>query len=370
MTDEQNRDLPREAAAAPEPAAAAPQPPEPSSTAEGEAAAPRGTPWYLQPALYLALAALGLGGWQQWQSRAESDALQTALASRIGGVERLAADARRDTERLDNAVRDLSGRLGALDSRVAETRSQQLALEAVYQELSRGRDEAALAEVEQLVGIASHQLALAGNVKSALAALQAADQRLARLDRPALAPARRALAADIARLEALPYVDLPGITARLDALGARAGTLPLAAEARPAPGAPAPQPAPSGVAWRDFLAAAWRDLRALVRIQRVDAPEPPLLAPEQAYFLREQLRLRLLSARLALLARDAAAYRRDLKTAEDWLARHFDAASPAVQAALVETRELESATVSVALPAIDESLTAVRGVRLTREAGG
>lgn len=366
MTDEQNKDLPQQTAA---PAADAG--PSADSAAPAGAAAPRrATPWYLQPALYVALAALGLAGWQHWQSRLESDALQAALASRIGEVERLAADARRDAERLDNAVRDLSGRLGALDARVAETRSQQLALEAVYQELSRGRDEAALAEVEQLVGIASHQLALAGNVKAALAALQAADQRLARLDRPALAPARSALAADIARLEALPYVDLPGLTARLDALAGRAGALPLAAEARPAPGPPAPEAVPTGVAWRDFLAAAWRDLRALVRIQRIDTPEPPLLAPEQAYFLREQLRLRLLSARLALLARDADGYRRDLNTAEDWLARHFDGASPDVKAALAEARDLAGATVSVALPAIDESLTAVRRARLAREAGG
>lgn len=342
---------------------------EPAAAAEA-AAAPRGTPWYLQPALYLALAALGLAGWQAWQYRAAADALQLELASRLAEADRAAAAVRRDVERLENAVRDLTGKLGAVEAQVAETRGQQVALEQIYQDLSRGRDEAVLADVEQLVSIASQQLALAGNVKAALAALQGADQRLARLDRPQLAPARKAIAADIARLEALPFVDTTGLSARLDALAERVGGLPLKAEARPAAAAPLPAAAPSGSAWRDLLAAVWRDLRGLVRIQRIDATEPPLLAPEQSYFLREQLRLRLISARLALLNRDPGVYRRDLETAQRWLEQHFDLAGAEAQAAASELRELREATVSVQLPAIDDSLTAVRGIRLARPQGG
>ncbi|MFZ5558923.1 MAG: uroporphyrinogen-III C-methyltransferase [Pseudomonadota bacterium] len=345
---------------------------ESAGAAETEAAAapPRAAPWFAQPALYLALAALGLAGWQVWQGRAADEALQLELASRLAQFEKTAADTRRDTERLENAVRDLTGKLGAVESRVAETRSQQVALEAVYQELSRGRDEAALAEVEQLVAIASQQLALAGNVKAALAALQGADQRLARLDRPQLAPARKALAADIAKLEAVPYVDLSGISARVDALADRVGSLPLASEARPAAATPPPAAPLTGSAWRDFLAAAWRDLRGLVRIQKIESAEPPLLAPEQAYFLREQLRLRLLSARLALISRDPGVYRRDLASAEGWLKQYFNVSSPEVAAALAEVRELSEATVSVPLPDIEDSLTAVRGIRLVRPQGG
>ncbi|HSO07108.1 MAG TPA: uroporphyrinogen-III C-methyltransferase [Pelomicrobium sp.] len=344
---------------------------EPTGAAETEAAAPpsRGTPWYLQPALFLALAALGFAGWHYWQTRATSESLRLELASRLATFEKTVDETRRDIDRLDNSVRDITGKLGAVDSRVAEIRSQQVALEQIYQDLSKSRDEAVLADAEQLVSIASQQLALAGNVKAALAALQGADQRLAKLDRPQLAPARKAIAADIAKLEAVPHVDTTGLSARLDALAERVAGLPLAAEARPAASAPPPAQPPTGSAWRDLLAAAWRDLRALVRIRKIDAAEAPLLAPDQSYFLREQLRLRLLSARLALLNRDPGVYRRDLATAEDWLKRYFNVESPEVKAALEEVRELREATVSVQLPNIEDSLTAVRGIRLTRAQG-
>jgi uroporphyrin-3 C-methyltransferase len=385
MSDEQKRDPPAEDAAAEaasgEPPAAMVEPLERSSAegadSTGEAAnaaaasAPRrATPWYLQPALFLALAALALAGWQLWQSRVATQALQVDLASRLAQFEKSSADTRRDAERLENAVRDLTAKLGAVESRVAETRSQQVALEQIYQDLSKSRDEAVLTDAEQLVSIASQQLALAGNVKSALAALQGADQRLAKLDRPQLAPVRKALAGDIARLEAVPYVDLSGISARLDALAERVGGLPLATEERPPAAAPPPEAPVTGSAWRDFLAAAWRDLRSLVRIQKIESAEPPLLAPEQAYFLREQLRLRLLSARLALLNHDPGLYRRDLGIAQDWLKQYFNVESPAVEAALAEIKDLAGATVSVALPSLEDSLTAVRGIRLVRSQGG
>ena len=95
-----------------------------------------------------------------------------------------------------------------------------------------------MSEVEQILVLASQQLSLGGNVQAALAGVQVADGKLARLDRPQLAPLRRALARDMDRLKAVPYVDVAGISIKLDQLTATIDALPLAKDERlPPPGA-------------------------------------------------------------------------------------------------------------------------------------
>src|SRR6185436_6563233 len=174
-------------------------------------------------------------------------------------------------------------------------------------ELSRNRDEWQLAEIEQVLAIASQQLQLAGNVRAALLALQLAEARLARADRPQFVPIRRALARDIERLKTLPALDLPGMSMRIDTLVAQVDSLPLAFEERGERNAPAkPAAADERGFWSRFSAEVWNELRQLIVVRQVNTPEPPLLPPTQAYFVRENLRLRLLNARLSLLTRDEA----------------------------------------------------------------
>ena len=143
-------------------------------------------------------------------------------------------------------------------------------------------------------------------------ALQTADARLQRMDRPQLLALRRAINRDIDRLKALPFVDTLAISTRLDNMIAGVDTFPLAMEMRPQPDAEAPVAA-DGNAWTRFWREAWSDLKQLVRVQQMDKPEMPLLTPSQAFFLRENLKLRLIGARLSLLARDAASYKADLE---------------------------------------------------------
>jgi uroporphyrin-3 C-methyltransferase len=80
--------------------------------------------------------------------------------------------------------KELQLKVGVLESRQLEAQSQQLALEQLYQDLSKNRDEWALAEIEQVLSTASQQLQLAGNVQGALIALQNADRSLSRSDKP------------------------------------------------------------------------------------------------------------------------------------------------------------------------------------------
>src|SRR5687768_3578308 len=265
----------------------------------------------------IALAA-GLATLFWLDARSRIGATQEELARRLRDIETDAREARSVARQAQEALRDTQTKLGQVELRLAESQSQQLALEALYQDLSRNRDEWQLAEIEQVLAIAQQQLQLAGNVRAALLALELAEARLARADRPQFVPIRRALARDIERLKALPGLDLPGMSMRIDALVAQVDALPLAFDERVARGAGAAPPAPAAERgfWSRLGSEVWGELRQLVVVRKLKDPEPPLLPPSQAYFVRENLRLRLLNARLTLLTRDEAGYREDLRAAE------------------------------------------------------
>jgi len=342
----------------------------PGDTASGGGSG-RESAWRrIGPAAWIAAFAAALFAWQWYDTRGEVNALRQELARKLADADTQGKESRIVAEQAREAVADAQVKLGVLESRLAESQNQQIALEALYQELSRNRDEWAYAEVEQSLFIASQQLSLAGNVKGALIALQAADARLQRMNRPQLTALRKAINRDIERLKAAPHVDAVAISARLDNLAAQVDKLPLAMEVRPQAEAPAPAPgAEQASAWARFWRDAWAEFKQLVRVQSMDKPEVPLLAPEQAYFLRENLKLRLIGARLALLSRDTSSYKADLRAARDWLARYYDARNNSVAYAAGTLRNLHDAEVSVQTPDIAATLEAMRGLRLARERG-
>lgn len=315
----------------------------------------------------LVAAALGASAWVWIDTRERIGATQDELARRLRDIENDAREARSTARQTQEGTREFQGRMVAVEGQLAATLSQQVALEALYQELSRSRDERQLAEIEQVLAIAAQQLQLTGNVRAALLALQMAEQRLSGAERPQVLPVRRALTRDIERLSALPALDTEGISRQLGELLAAVDTLPLAFEGR-VEGLPkeVPRDEPQGAVAR-FGAGLWHELKQLVVVRRVDAPEPPLLAPTQAYFLRENLRLRLLNARLALLARNQPAYRGDLSAAQQWLQRYYDARAGGTQAALAQVKQLLAAPVGIEPPSIAESLEAVRSFNSRRD---
>src|ERR1700730_6789496 len=240
--------------------------------------------------------------------------LRTEVAMRLSALDAADQTTRASLKDAQEGLREAQAKLTLLESRLAESQNQQAALEALYRELAPSRDEWALTEIEQVLQLASQQLQLARNVPSALAALQLADSKLQRLDRPQFMPLRRALARDMDRLKAVPFVDVQGLGLKLDRAIGSVDSLPLALEER-LPATPAPAPPENEARWRRFLRAVWQDLRQLVRLEQLDRPEAPLLAPAQQYFLRENLKLRLLAARFDLLFRDQVNFRADLGAA-------------------------------------------------------
>ena len=320
-------------------------------------------------ALVAVVLAAALAGLSWLDARHRIGATQEELARRLHEIESDAREARLLSRQAQEALRDAQGRVAQLEARLAESQSQQLALEALYQDLSRNRDEWQLAEIEQVLAIASQQLQLARNVRAALLALQLAEARLSRTDRPQFAPIRRALARDIERLKAAPAVDFAAVAARIDNLIGGVDSLPLAFEERSERTPPPKEPA--GSPERGFLARlgaeVWNELSQLVVVRRMGATEPPLLPPTQAYFVRENLRLRLLNARASLLARDEAGYREDLRASTAWVQRYFDPRSKLTADATAQLKSLAGVSISFEMPTISESLDAVRGYKSRRE---
>ena len=294
--------------------------------------------------------------------------LNEDLARRLSAFDTRGNESRLLAGQAQESSRELQVKVGVLEQKLAESQNQQIALEALYQELARGRDEAALAEIEQLLVSASHELQLAGNVRAALIALQSADARMQRLNRPQLFALRKAVGKDIERLRAAPFVDVPGLTLKLDGLIDLADTLPLL------PGKPAviekktaDKKTPAANWWQRFASEAWDDFTNLVRVQNMGKAQLPLLAPEQAYFARENVKLRLLSARLSLLAHDEKSYKADLKATQNWLHQYYDDQDRAVKAALATLQQLSASQLRVDIPDITGSLNAVRSIKLAPE---
>jgi uroporphyrin-3 C-methyltransferase len=356
-----NQDTPALTQAPADPTSSVPSEGPPPAAAAG----PRGNRW-AGPLAVLAAAVAAVVGWQVFELRSNAAEMRQEFAQRLAAADASVTEGRALSRQQHESIAALQGKLGALQSQVEATEGQAAALESLYQEFSRTREDRLMAETEQAIGIAAQQLQLAGNLEAALIALQGAEARLAAQERGQLQSLRRALQRDIDSLKALPQVDVPGIALRLETLLAQADTLPLGFA-----GEPGAQPqaegdrAQSGEASSlDFIASlaheVWRELRALVRVERLDQTDPVLLGPAQSTFLRENLKIRLLTARLALLARDGRTYAADLAQARSWIERFFDLRDERVQQAQAELRALEALPVRVEVPELTESLAALR----------
>ncbi|MCY0387461.1 uroporphyrinogen-III C-methyltransferase [Robbsia sp. Bb-Pol-6] len=304
-----------------------------------------------------------------------------ALGERTTRSDAALADTRAKSEQALAASRQLDGQVAALSGRLGDAQTQQQALEQLYQDLARNRDDWVMTDAEQTLSTANQQLQLTGNVQLALFALQNADAQLASTDGPQVLVIRRAIAADTDKLKALPVIDVPGLALRLDQAIAQIDSLPLtgdvpaaAANAGAAAGDATPGASASGVRASPLTGLFWKQwwLRVshgfgasashLIQVRRIDpgSADAMLVAPAQAQYLRENVKLRLLSARLSLLARDEKTLRADLAAADDALARYFDSSSRAIGVVRGTIADIQRTAQQVTVPTLDASLQALR----------
>ncbi|MEI8302844.1 MAG: uroporphyrinogen-III C-methyltransferase [Burkholderiales bacterium] len=310
----------------------------------------------------------------QWQ---RTGSIAQEAARRLQGADARAAQLDTQLRLTQDQARDLQARAAVLEGKLTEALGRQAQLESLYRSISHDSLDSVLSEVENALAIASQQLVVSGNVQGALVALSDADGRLARIRQPQAIGLRRLLQRDIDRLKALPAVDLVGLALRLDTVTAVVDQLPLMASAA-TPAARVAEPAPAqaerrfsleGLAstGRRGLDALLAELSQLFRVNRADTPDTLLLAPDQQYFLRQNLRLLLLSARVSLLSRLEPVYRSDLDRAVAWLGAHYDRDQRSVANAIAALRQLQSARIAPDIPSLGDTLAAVRAARTALE---
>ncbi len=311
-----------------------------------------------------------------WNTQQRVKLLEQDLVKRQQDSGGQAAEARLLAKQAQEVAHDSAGKLALLEARVAETSLQRTQLEDLIQSLSRSRDENLLADVDAAVRVALQHSAITGSTEPLLAALKQSDERLARANQPRLERVRRALAHDLERVKAASSTDISSLTIRLDEAVRLVDDLPLLALSDPrgstglrAPPKVAKPPAATGTAdtWHQQAQAAaqlvwdrfWDEAKGLVRVTRIDQPDAALVAPEQAFFLRENVKLRLLNARLALMSRQFDVAQSDLRDAQAALEKYFDKSARRVASSVDLVRQVAAQARQISLPRPDETLAAI-----------
>lgn len=291
--------------------------------------------------------------------------IQEQLARQSADTGLQALEAKTWAKQSQELVQDSAARVALMEVRLAEVALQRTQLEELMQSLSRSRDENLVVDIEAALRMAQQQGQLTGSLEPMLAALKSAQKRVQRSAQPRLAPVLRALEKDLDRLTTTQVFDLPGLLIQLDEGVALVDGLALANEAlgrvrqrqELAPTPQADSQAPSR--WVAGLNAFGDQLKGLIRVSRIDSPDAALLSPEQGFFLRENLKLKLLNARMGLLARQKDSARADLGSAAILVRRYADVNSRKTTQLL---QLLEQASVQMRagdMPGLEGSLTAL-----------
>ena len=287
---------------------------------------------------------------------------QLARQSADSGVQAL--EAKTWAKQAQETVQDSAARVALLEARLAEVALQRTQLEDLMQSLSRSRDENLLVDIESALRIAQQQALMTGSTEPLVAALQSAQKRVQRTAQPRLMPLARTLEKDLERINSLPGFDLPGLMLKLDEGVALVDGLVLANDATSQQNRLGPQTEPTASAtpmswWLAGLTRMGDEFKSLLRVSRIDAPEAALLSPEQAFFVRENLKLKLLNARLGLLARQKDGVRADLHASAILVRRYAEPQSRRTTQLLQLLEQTTQQVRTAEVPRIEASLTAL-----------
>jgi len=363
--------------------------------------------WVRWAVLILSIATAG-AGWVAWNAQKRVKGLEQELVRRQQDSQGQAAEARMLAHQADELARESAARTTLLETRLSEVALQRTQVEDLIKTLSLSRDENLVADIEAGLRVASQQATLTGSAEPLLAAMQSADERLAHSRQPRLDNIRRALAKDLDRLRGTRVADLNSLTIRLDEATRLVDEVPLlnqpeavmadangrraevrapaqaasSVNAKPgnklaakgktsaASAASAPTPEADSANWsgpilnwtKGAAQTVWNETRGLVRLTRISRPEAMLISPDQGFFLRENLKLRLLNARLALLSRQTTVATADLQTIQASLPRYFDTQSRKTQLLQSMLADVSAQAQQTTVPRPDDTLAALATV--------
>ena len=340
----------------------------------------RRLPWRSLSIAAIALAVLAIAALVfAWRADQRVRSSERELVQRQQDSAKLAGAADLLARQAQESARDAAAKVALLEARLNEVAVQRGQLDELIQSVARSRDEGLVADIESSLRAAVQQSALTGSAEPLVGALKQAEERLARSDQPRLEPVRRAIARDLDRARSATVADVATLSIKLDEAVRLVDELPLLSspESRRDGSAvpPAAEPAASaaegvgawiarsfGQAGRQVAESAWSEVRSLVRVTRIDHPEAMLVAPDQAFFLRENIKLRLLNARLALLARQFDGAQADVRWAQGAIDRYFDRSARRTQLATELLRAVAQQARQGALTRPDDTFTALGAV--------
>ncbi|RTZ41123.1 hypothetical protein EKL30_15700 [Candidimonas sp. SYP-B2681] len=366
-----------------------PASPGPSTTAQPKKSLPARKPRsVLLPAfiiLLLIAVALGAALWyQQQQFRNSTQGLSAQVQSGASTANQAAEQAQQALSQLQ----DQSRQIASLEKAIGESKDHLESLEQAFRTLTdSGSDLVLINDVDHLLTIAQQQLQLSGNVANAVISLETAQAQLARANRPGLASLLQTINGDLDRLRSASTIDVALLSTQLDELSALVSEAPLlvpddAAPARaiapPAASESTPQSdrsVDSSLPWwkqtlgtvENWSLSAWsavrKDLGEFVNVRRVDDPTALLMSPDQATRFRENLRLRIMTAQLALMMRQPKVWESETDMLVKSIESRYDQASEDSRHALKLARQMADTTIDVRLPTVTNSLQAIQALR-------
>ncbi|GBE08152.1 putative uroporphyrinogen-III C-methyltransferase [bacterium BMS3Bbin11] len=304
--------------------------------------------------ILLSLAALAASGYLFLSQNSRSQQITSTISTIESSLKTINTDLKDSRQQLQQSIERQS----------AETQSIKKSMTRLFTRVENTQQTWSVEEVHQLLQLAVDQLALAGNIDGALAALRIADRRIADGGDPELQPVRKQIARDIASLQQINRIDLAGTINRLRAVEQAIDQLPTDHQT---PTTTRSEPAISSNASASIWQQLAQDMSSLVKIRRIDHPEIPLLPPEQNYFLRENIKAMLMSARIALLLKDTPIYRSSLQQAQQWLTKYFDSTSQKTKWVHTELKELAAIDPAPPLPDISGSLSSLKAVTESKQ---
>lgn len=278
--------------------------------------------------------------------------MESKSANKESSLERKITDfSERHTEKLGLTADKLEKSIRYLNRQFGKTRSDWL-----------------VADAEYLISVANQRLHMSGDIKTAMLALEAADERLRESGDAGVFKVREAVAKEISSLKAIKTADIVGTFSKIRALEEKIEKIPVF---MPHSGSAVVQKSKEETE-RDvrdidsLLGSAVKDLKDLVEVRRTDRPMDVVLKPEEVQMLRQELGLKLELAGLALIQRNEKLYQENLSSSEDWLSKHFDTESDLTQAVITEIGNLKNTSINVDLPDTGRSLKLLRDITRLR----
>jgi uroporphyrin-3 C-methyltransferase len=320
-------------------------------------------------AVFLSLVAIGVASYPTFvlYTQQASDPVGE-MTSRVTALQQ---EQEGGISQVNSSLDSLSGKLTGLErNQSAALKSLQQALESDIADLQSAdggttSQDWLLAEVEYLLRMANQRVLMERDPAGALGLIEAADSIIADSQGLTAFSLRQAMATDMARLEAVEVLDKEGLYLRLSALTGQVNSLKQheLAYVPPTEAAELSAQEPTILGgMMAFVSKVFIRITSLVDYRRDGIDVTPILPPDQEYYLRQNLILKLQMAQIALLDNNGEIFSLSLQECKAWIEKYFDAGDNTTIAMQTALDELMTINVQEELPDVSGSLREIRAL--------